>query len=408
MNNESKSNESNSPNKKPLNNDKTNEYDTICLSGGGMKGFSFVGALDYLQNKSFINISKITNWVGTSAGSILSYLFTIGYSIQDIGDFILDFNFQALESDISIDGLLESHGLNNGIKIIILLSNFLKEKYNLEDINFIDHYKLTGKKLTIIGTNFSKACETVFNYETYPSMSVITAIRISCSVPVIFEPVLFDGDYYIDGGLINNFPLRYCNPDTTIGIYIKNGCCNNSINMFSLIYGSIGIISDAISLKDSKLGNYKIVQIDNFGQEFMNFELDRDKKLKIIKLGQTFAQKFINDLDSQNNLVSVAVSQNESDLKNSLDLVSDSDSVSVSQNDLDSVLVSQPEPLIDQINKSDNKPTEQINKIINEPDKSSAKFEEEDTDQNNKQKEIEPIESNIKTLIEKETQTDFS
>lgn len=388
MNNESKSNESNSPSKKELNNDKTNEYDTICLSGGGVKGFSFVGALDYLQNKSFINISKITNWVGTSAGSILSYLFTIGYSIQDIGDFILDFNFQTLESDISIDGLLESHGLNNGIKIIVLMSNFLKEKYNLEDINFIDHYKLTGKKLTIIGTNFSKACETVFNYETYPTMSVITAIRISCSVPVIFEPVLFDGDYYIDGGLINNFPLRYCNPDTTLGIYIKNGCCNNLTNIISLIYGSIGIISDAISLKDSKLGNYKIVQIDNFCQEFMNFELDRDKKLKIIKLGQTFAQKFINDLDSQNILV----------LQNDLD----------SKNDL--VLVSQLEPLTDQVNKSDNKlvdkPIEQINKIINEFDKSSDKFEE-DQDQNNKQKEIEPIESNVKTLIEKETQTDF-
>ena len=84
-------------------------------------------------------------------------------------------------------------------------ANFLKEKYNLEDINFIDHFKLTGKKLTMIGTNFSKACETVFNYETYPLMSVITAIRISCSIPVIFEPVLFEGDYYIDGGLINNF-----------------------------------------------------------------------------------------------------------------------------------------------------------------------------------------------------------
>ena len=60
-------------------------YDTICLSGGGIKGFSFIGALDYLQNKSFIDINKITNWVGTSAGSIVSYLFTLGYTIHEIG-----------------------------------------------------------------------------------------------------------------------------------------------------------------------------------------------------------------------------------------------------------------------------------------------------------------------------------
>ncbi len=296
-----------------------NIYDTICLSGGGIKGFSFIGALDYLQNKSHIDINKINNWVGTSAGSIMGYLFTLGYSIHEIGDFILDFNFQTLESEISIDGLLESHGLNNGIKMMVLMSSFLKEKYNLEDINFIDHYKLTNKKLTIIGTNFSKGQETVFNYETYPTMSVITAIRISCSVPVIFEPVLFNGDYYIDGGLINNFPLKHCNPETTLGIYIKNGCCNSLGNIIELIHGCIGIISDSISLKDYSSDKYKIIQIDNFMQEFMNFELTHDKKLKIIKLGQTFAQKFLNDQETKSKKNTQSVKSNESNLSNKID-----------------------------------------------------------------------------------------
>ena len=279
-----------------------NIYDTVCLSGGGIKGISFVGALDFLQHKSYININQINNWVGTSAGAMLCYLLTLGYSIHEIGEFILDFNFQTLESEISIDGLLGSHGLNNGIKMIVLMSSFLKEKYDLEDINFFDHFKLTNKKLTIIGTNFSKGIETVFNYENHPTMSVITAIRISCSVPVIFEPVLFNGDYYIDGGLSNNFPLKYCNPETTLGIYIKNGCCNNLCNIIELIHGCIGIISDSISLKDCSSNKYKIIQIDNFIQEFINFELTIEKKLKIIKLGQTFAQKFINTLEQENKL----------------------------------------------------------------------------------------------------------
>jgi NTE family protein len=185
-----------------------NTYDTICLSGGGIKGFSFIGALDYLQNKSYIDIAKINNWVGTSAGSILGYLFVLGYSTNEIGDFILDFNFKTLQSEISIDSLLESHGLNKGIKLMLILSSFLKEKHDLEDINFIDLFKLTNKKLTIIGTNFSKGLEAVFNYETHPTMSVITAIRISCSIPVVFEPVLFNGDYYVDGGLINNLEIK--------------------------------------------------------------------------------------------------------------------------------------------------------------------------------------------------------
>ena len=108
-----------------------NIYDTICLSGGGIKGISFIGALDFLQLKSYININQINNWVGTSAGSMLCYLLTLGYSIHEIGEFILDFNFQTLESDISIDGLFSSHGLNNGIKMIVLLSSFLKVQKKL-------------------------------------------------------------------------------------------------------------------------------------------------------------------------------------------------------------------------------------------------------------------------------------
>jgi hypothetical protein len=295
-----------------------NTYDTICLSGGGIKGFSFIGALDYLQNKSYIDVTKINNWVGTSAGSILSYLFILGYSIHEIGDFILDFNFKTLQSEISIDSLLESHGLNKGIKLMLTMSSFLKEKSDLEDINFIDLFKLTNKKLTIIGTNFSKGLEAVFNYETHPTMSVITAIRISCSIPVVFEPVLFNGDYYVDGGLINNFPLKHCNPQTTLGIYIKNGCCNSLGNIIELINGCIGIVSDSISLKDYSSDKYKIIQIDNFKQEFINFELNRDKKLKIIKLGQTFAQKFLNEIENNK-----SVESNDSVISNNLDAAVD-------------------------------------------------------------------------------------
>ena len=32
------------------------EYDTICMSGGGLNGFAFIGALEYLNNTNYINI----------------------------------------------------------------------------------------------------------------------------------------------------------------------------------------------------------------------------------------------------------------------------------------------------------------------------------------------------------------
>jgi hypothetical protein len=69
------------------------EYDTICMSGGGIKGFSFIGALDYLNKKKFINTDNIKNWVGTSIGSIIAYVFVCGFSIIEMEKFIIEFDF---------------------------------------------------------------------------------------------------------------------------------------------------------------------------------------------------------------------------------------------------------------------------------------------------------------------------
>jgi predicted patatin/cPLA2 family phospholipase len=276
------------------------EFDTVCMSGGGIKGFSFLGALDYLEFNSYINTSKINNWVGTSAGSILSFLFSLGYTIHEIGDFILDFNFSKIQPDPCIDNLLVGFGIDDGSKFMLIMTGFLKEKYDVNDITFEEHFNLTNKKLIIIGANFSKGTEVVFSHETTPTMSVLTAIRISSSIPVVFTPVLYESDYYIDGGFVNNFPIKYCNPKTTLGIYIRNSCSNQLTNIFGLINGCIAILSDTITKKDWTNVYPYIIEIDNFMMEFINFNIDREKKLKIINLGQIFAKKYLENQTNPN------------------------------------------------------------------------------------------------------------
>ena len=269
------------------------KFDTVCLSGGGIKGFSFLGALDYLELNSYIKLETIKNWVGTSAGAIISFMFTLVYTTYELGNFILNFNFKKLEPEVDIENLLEFNGIDNGSKLILIITGFLKEKLKLDDITFQEHFNITKKKLTIIGTNFSKGEEVSFNYENTPDMSVLKAIRISTSIPIIFTPVLHNSDYYIDGGLINNFPIKYCNPNTTLGIFIRNSNCNKLNNIMTLINGCIAIASDTISKKDNYDKYPYIIEIQNYFQEFTNFNLDTEKKLKIINLGQTFAKKFL-------------------------------------------------------------------------------------------------------------------
>ena len=78
------------------------KYNTICLSGGGLKCFSFIGALEYIEKHHNFDIKQIKKYVGTSGGAILGYLLSIGYSVSEIKEFIINFNFAKINTDISI------------------------------------------------------------------------------------------------------------------------------------------------------------------------------------------------------------------------------------------------------------------------------------------------------------------
>ena len=123
------------------------EYDTICMSGGGIKGFAFIGALDYLNKKKIINIDNIKNWVGTSIGSILAYAVVCGFSITEMENFIIEFDFTKTNPDISIDNIFISHGISDGKRAEFILRSFIQHKFNVDDITFLELYKLTQKNL---------------------------------------------------------------------------------------------------------------------------------------------------------------------------------------------------------------------------------------------------------------------
>jgi predicted acylesterase/phospholipase RssA len=40
------------------------------------------------------------------------------------------------------------------------------------------------------------------------------AIKMSCCMPVLFQPIVRDGSCYIDGGIMVNYPLRECLENT--------------------------------------------------------------------------------------------------------------------------------------------------------------------------------------------------
>jgi predicted patatin/cPLA2 family phospholipase len=278
------------------------KYDTICLSSGGIRGLCFIGALDYI-NKNVFKLNIIKHFVGTSVGAILCFLLSINYSIDEITNFYFNFNFNLLYPYFNLYNLLTIKAYDNGNKLVFVLSKLLQAKYNIKDISFIDHYKLTGKKLTIIGTNYNTGKEACFNYELTPNMSVITACRITTTIPIIYQLVLYNNEYYMDGGYTNSFPLDYCNIDSTLGLYIINTDDNNVNNIFSIISSTINISLNTLNSifdKFNNIFNYKklkIIKITNDNTLYLtSFNIDNKIKKDLYNSGAKCAYEFfIND-----------------------------------------------------------------------------------------------------------------
>lgn len=263
--------------------------DTLCFSSGGIQGISFIGALKYLLDKKYIDIFFIKNFIGTSVGSIISFLLVINYSIDELLLFLITFDFKKLELDYDINCIFNNYGIDNGEKMLNLLILLLENKLKIKDITFIELYNITKKNLIIIGTNFTKGNEEIFSYEKTPNMSVIIALRISISIPIIFTPVLFNNNYYIDGCITNNFGLNLCNKNTTLGFLIKNNELYKLESLQDLIIGTLCMLT----LSSNNYSNYEIININIFDDNVINFNINNIYIKKLINNGKKFAKKHV-------------------------------------------------------------------------------------------------------------------
>ena len=266
---------------------------TLCFSSGGIKGLSFLGVLKKLEKNNIINLNNIKLYVGTSIGSLLGFLLNIGYSIEEIETFVLLFDFKKFVSEVNCIDFLNNCGIDNGEKFIFIITKLLEFKLNRTDITFKELYELTNKKLIIIGTNLTKLLEKEFNYETTPSCSILKAIRISCSIPIVFTPVQYEDDIYVDGALCNTFPMNYCNDKNTIGIYIKNGNTNFVLDSIKdMIFQCMAMVSNTMSEKYITT-NKNVIVLDNFEGGLIDFNMPCETKKKIIKTGNKFGKEFV-------------------------------------------------------------------------------------------------------------------
>ena len=206
----------------------------LVLSGGGAKGFAHIGALKVIDSLGI----KVDYVAGTSMGAIVGSLYASGYSGKELDSIFKAADFEAIVNDklpreaktfyerdqseryalaIPFDNfeIQVPRSLSRGQNVFNLLTKVMLHVNQVEDFS----------KLPIpffcIATDIETGEEVVLDSGNLPK-----AVSASGAFPSLFQPVIIDGRVLLDGGVVNNYPikkLRDKGMDIIIGVDVQDG-----------------------------------------------------------------------------------------------------------------------------------------------------------------------------------------
>lgn len=156
----------------------------LVLSGGGARGFVHLGIIKALEEMG-LSFSCIA---GTSAGSIVGAFYAYGFPPDEIARIVASTSFlKTLRMAWSWTGLLDLTGLGS------IMLNYMPE----------NNFSALKIPTTIAATDLMKGRPAYFT-----EGELIPAILASCCIPGIFKPVEHNGSLYVDGGILDNMPVK--------------------------------------------------------------------------------------------------------------------------------------------------------------------------------------------------------
>lgn len=189
----------------------------LVLSGGGARGLAHIAVLQALEEEG-IPIDMV---LGTSMGSLVGGLYSSGYSPKDILRLLDETDMVGLFSEPALDSVRVQDTAFSYMHDHVFSLGF-------SDSAFGDAPSLIGdqKILELLGYLFSKYPNTI-DFDDLPipfrcvsadavtgerivheSGSLVSAIRSSISIPLVFSPYPYEDDrLVVDGGVVDNLPI---------------------------------------------------------------------------------------------------------------------------------------------------------------------------------------------------------
>jgi predicted acylesterase/phospholipase RssA len=284
----------------------------LVISGGGPIMVTILSAIQELEKNNFLNINDIESIYGTSAGAIIGVMLALKFDWETINDYIIKRPWQDV-FPIKVQNILDAY-TKKGIFDIKTVEKCFKPLFDAKDIsldiNLEDFYELTKIELHIFSFEINEFKMHDISYKTFPKLSLMKAIQMTCSIPVLMSPVCIDDKCFMDGGVGCNYPLNFCidsgkKLDEILGFKSKYSDDKSIVNDEStLLDYLLNFLFKAIfnvktnyqqpSIKNEVLCDASYLSFDVFKTALSSIEVRRD----LFEKGKKSALSFIDSLQN--------------------------------------------------------------------------------------------------------------
>jgi predicted acylesterase/phospholipase RssA len=260
----------------------------IIFSGGGFKGWAYIGTIRALHEK--IPFKNIEHVIGVSIGSLLALLYILQIDYTILLDFRINLDIKKY-LDVDIDSFLINQSLIEGLKIKEAFINSTQNKIT-NDTTFMELYNKTGVKYTTCAFNITKVQLDYFNKDLTPNVKIIDSIMASCALPLLFPAYCIENNWYYDGAVCNNCPCNLVDPKVSIAFDISSHNTQSKYKLVSLLLS----LTEITNKQFSKINSIKYNIIDKkFDKEIFNLDQSSDTIFNIYMNGYKNTLKILND-----------------------------------------------------------------------------------------------------------------
>jgi NTE family protein len=279
---------------------------TLVISGGAYNGLIELGVLRYLSENDIIDIDTIERIYGTSVGGFIAVLLALKMDWNDLVEYFVERPWHKLLSINPIDLYTKRGAYDKQFFISALTPLFASKGLDIETIS-LNEFKLYSH-ITLYCYVIKLATFEVeeMSCETHPDMLLIDAITMTCCMPIVFRPVLYKENYYIDGGIAVNYPLRAAinAPDADVSKILgirfdlsSKTDINENSNIMEYIYClfmKISTIREFNNVECGLIPNEIVIKCTGMNAtDGYDALFKRDKREEMVKQGETVAEEWL-------------------------------------------------------------------------------------------------------------------